>query len=104
VRFMAMKDEAAWKMGRNIACVWTVLGYSGAILIGLVGLAIFPCKTDDCRLGFCRRKNLFSPLSQKPVGKTDGLLYLLRRNAFRRKVATAFPLRRKFPRPSFIVY
>ncbi|MCR5335501.1 MAG: sodium/proline symporter [Synergistes sp.] len=41
VRFMAMKDEAAWKMGRNIACVWTVLGYSGAILIGLVGLAIF---------------------------------------------------------------
>lgn len=41
VRFMAMKDESAWRLGRNIACIWTVLGYSGAILIGLVGLAIF---------------------------------------------------------------
>ncbi|MDO5115529.1 MAG: sodium/proline symporter [Synergistaceae bacterium] len=41
VRFMAMKDDAAWRTGRNIACVWTVLGYTGAILIGLVGLAIF---------------------------------------------------------------
>ena len=51
VRFMAMKDEAAWKMGRNIACVWTVLGYSGAILIGLVGLAIFgPAQINDAEM------------------------------------------------------
>ena len=48
---MAMKDEAAWKMGRNIACVWTVLGYSGAILIGLVGLAIFgPAQINDAEM------------------------------------------------------
>lgn len=51
VRFMAMKDDAAWKMGRNIACVWTVLGYSGAILIGLVGLAIFgPANIADAEM------------------------------------------------------
>lgn len=41
VRFMAMRDEAAWKTGRNTAIIWTVLGYAGAIMIGLVGLAIF---------------------------------------------------------------
>lgn len=41
VRFMAMKDEKAWKMGRNIAIGWTACGYAGAILVGLVGLAIF---------------------------------------------------------------
>lgn len=41
VRFMSMKDEKAWKTGRNIAIVWTVCGYTGAVMIGLVGLAIF---------------------------------------------------------------
>ena len=41
VRFMSVKDEKNWKIGRNIAIGWTVLGYTGAILIGLVGLAIF---------------------------------------------------------------
>lgn len=41
VRFMSMKDENAWKLGRNIAIGWTVLGYTGAVMIGLVGLAIF---------------------------------------------------------------
>lgn len=41
VRFMSMRDEKAWRMGRNTAIVWTVLGYAGAITIGLVGLAIF---------------------------------------------------------------
>lgn len=41
VRFMSMKDEGAWRLGRNIAIVWTVLGYTGAVTIGLVGLAIF---------------------------------------------------------------
>lgn len=51
VRFMAMKDDAAWRMGRNIACVWTVLGYSGAILIGLVGIAIFgPSNIKDAEM------------------------------------------------------
>ena len=41
VRFMSVKDEKNWKMGRNIAIGWTICGYTGAILIGLVGLAIF---------------------------------------------------------------
>lgn len=41
VRFMSMRDEAAWKTGRNIAIAWTVFGYAGAVLIGMVGLAIF---------------------------------------------------------------
>jgi len=41
VRFMALKDEKAWKLGRNIAIAWTACGYTGAILIGIVGLAIF---------------------------------------------------------------
>ncbi len=41
VRFMSMKDERAWRTGRNIAIVWTVLGYTGAVMIGLLGLAIF---------------------------------------------------------------
>ena len=41
VRFMSMRDESAWKLGRNIAIVWTFFGYAGAISIGLVGLAIF---------------------------------------------------------------
>ena len=41
VRFMSMKDDAAWRVGRNTAIIWTVLGYAGAVMIGLVGLAIF---------------------------------------------------------------
>lgn len=41
VRFMSMRDEKAWKTGRNIAIIWTVLGYSGAVLIGIVGIALF---------------------------------------------------------------
>lgn len=41
VRFMAMKDDKAWRQGRNIAITWTFCGYAGAVLIGLVGLAIF---------------------------------------------------------------
>jgi sodium/proline symporter len=41
VRLMSLKDESAWKLGRNIAIAWTVLGYAGAVMIGFVGLAIF---------------------------------------------------------------
>ena len=51
VRFMAMKDDAAWRTGRNIACVWTVFGYTGAILIGLIGIAIFgPSNIKDAEM------------------------------------------------------
>lgn len=41
VRFMSIRDEKQWKLGRNIAISWTVCGYAGAVLVGLVGLAIF---------------------------------------------------------------
>lgn len=40
-RFMSMKDEHNWKIGRNVAITWTFFGYFGAILIGLVGLAMY---------------------------------------------------------------
>ncbi len=39
-KFMAMKDEHNWRVGRNIAITWTFFGYLGAILIGVIGLAM----------------------------------------------------------------
>ncbi len=41
VRFMSVRNEKEWKMGRNVAIAWTICGYTGAVVIGLVGLAIF---------------------------------------------------------------
>lgn len=40
-RFMAMRDERQVKIGRNIAVVWTLLAYGGAVAIGLCALALF---------------------------------------------------------------
>lgn len=40
-RFMAMRDERHVKIGRNIAIVWTLLAYGGAMAIGLFALALF---------------------------------------------------------------
>jgi len=37
-RFMAMRDEESLRNGRRLAIVWTVLAYSGAVLIGLGAL------------------------------------------------------------------
>jgi len=51
VRFMALKDEKAWKTGRNIAIAWTACGYTGAIMIGILGLAIFgPTAISDAEM------------------------------------------------------
>jgi len=51
VRFMALKDEKAWKTGRNIAIAWTACGYAGAILIGIIGLAVFgPGAIEDAEM------------------------------------------------------
>lgn len=51
VRFMALKDEKAWKTGRNIAIAWTACGYTGAILIGIIGLALFgPSAITDAEM------------------------------------------------------
>jgi sodium/proline symporter len=41
MRFMAIKDPAQAKKGRNIGIIWTVLAYIGALTIGWIGLAIF---------------------------------------------------------------
>jgi len=40
-RFMGMRDDRQVKIGRNIAVLWTVLAYTGAILIGLCARALF---------------------------------------------------------------
>ena len=40
-RFMAMRDDRQVKIGRNLAITWTVLAYSGAVVIGLCALALF---------------------------------------------------------------
>lgn len=40
-RFMGMRDDRQVRIGRNIAVTWTLLAYTGAILIGLCALALF---------------------------------------------------------------
>ncbi len=48
VRFMAIRDMRQARMARNIGIVWTLVAYTGAMLLGLVGLAIFgPGTLDD---------------------------------------------------------
>ena len=41
MRFMAIKNPAQARQGRNIGIAWTVLAYIGALSIGWIGLAIF---------------------------------------------------------------
>ncbi len=41
MRFMAIKDARQAKLARNIGISWTVIAYVGAMLLGLIGLAIF---------------------------------------------------------------
>lgn len=41
MRFMAIKDAKQAKMARNIGISWTVVAYIGAMLLGMIGLAIF---------------------------------------------------------------
>jgi len=41
LRFMAISDERQARKARNIGIAWTLVAYVGAILIGLIGLAIF---------------------------------------------------------------
>lgn len=40
-RFMGMKDERNVRSGRNIAVVWTVIAYSGVVVIGLGAQVLF---------------------------------------------------------------
>jgi len=41
MRFMAIKDERNAKIARNIGVIWTVIAYTGALLVGWIGIAIF---------------------------------------------------------------
>ena len=41
LRFMAIKDERQAKKARNVGIAWTLVAYVGAMMLGLIGLAIF---------------------------------------------------------------
>ena len=41
MRFMAIKDKKNAKIARNIGVVWTIIAYTGALLVGWIGIAIF---------------------------------------------------------------
>jgi len=48
MRFMAIKDERNAKIARNIGVIWTVIAYSGALMVGWIGIAIFgPTGLED---------------------------------------------------------
>lgn len=40
-RFMAMRDERNVRVGRNIAVLWTILAYGGAVVIGVCAVTLF---------------------------------------------------------------
>ncbi|TJY36493.1 sodium/proline symporter [Pontimicrobium aquaticum] len=41
MRFMAIKDEKNAKIARNIGVIWTIIAYTGALLVGWIGIALF---------------------------------------------------------------
>ncbi len=41
MRFMAIKDSGQAKKARNIGIIWTIVAYTGALMIGWIGIAIF---------------------------------------------------------------
>lgn len=41
MRFIAIKDARQAKLARNIGITWTIVAYIGAMLLGMIGLAIF---------------------------------------------------------------
>ena len=41
MRFMAIKDGKEAKTARNIGIIWTIIAYTGALIIGWIGIAIF---------------------------------------------------------------
>lgn len=46
-RFMSVRDEKQIKVGRIIAVVWAVLAFTGAVLIGLVGISMYEIMSFD---------------------------------------------------------
>lgn len=41
MRFMAIKDDKNAKSARNIGVIWTLVAYTGALMIGWIGIGIF---------------------------------------------------------------
>ena len=41
MRFMAIKDKRHARIGRNIGILWTIVAYTGALIVGWIGLALF---------------------------------------------------------------
>ncbi len=41
VRFMAIKNGKQAKKARNIGIIWTIIAYTGALMLGWIGLAVF---------------------------------------------------------------
>lgn len=41
MRFMAIKDEKQARKARNISIFWTLFAYSGALMIGWIGISVF---------------------------------------------------------------
>jgi len=41
MRFMAIKDARQAKKGRNVGIIWTIVAYTGALILGWIGIAIF---------------------------------------------------------------
>ena len=41
MRFMAIRSAKEAKIARNIGVIWTIIAYTGALLIGWIGIAIF---------------------------------------------------------------
>lgn len=41
MRFMAISDSAQAKKARNIGIAWTIVAYTGALMLGWIGIAIF---------------------------------------------------------------
>jgi sodium/proline symporter len=48
MRFMAIKDERNTKIARNIGVIWTIIAYTGALMVGWIGIALFgPSGLED---------------------------------------------------------
>ncbi|MGQ9621488.1 MAG: sodium/proline symporter, partial [Bacteroidales bacterium] len=41
IRFMAIRNRTQAKKGRNVGIAWTIAAYTGALMIGWIGIAIF---------------------------------------------------------------
>lgn len=41
IRFMAISDSKQARKGRNIGIAWTIIAYTGALMLGWIGIAIF---------------------------------------------------------------